>query len=416
MVVTFVFSVYITSDYFGTENETNIALAVSTALAGFFIAVLAPVLGQSSDRNGLRMRSLRYATWALAGLTAALYFVKPEPGYLWLGLFILAVGSVVAEIANVNYYALLDDIATEDNVGRISGLGWGLGYLGGIFALLGLNFGLIAPEVGLFGASNEGATDIRISMVLCAIWTLVFTIPLFLSIKDKPVTQSVPKLGIIASYRALFHSIAQLWRTSRTTAYFLIASALFRDGLAGVFSFGAVIAAGTFKMTSGEVIMFGVAASVVAGIATILFGFADDWIGPKLVIMVSLICTVLAAIAIFIFGGQLADGSLDTETGKNIFWALGLALTVFVGPAQSASRSYLARIVPEGKSGEIFGLYVTTGRAVSFFSPVAYGLAITVGAALTHQASTQYFGILGIAVVLALGAIAMALVPERPTK
>lgn len=411
VVTTFVFAVYITSSYFGSENHTNIALAVSTGAAGFFIAVLAPVLGQSADRNGRRMASLRYATWALAAVTAALYFVKPEPGYLYLGLVLLAVGAVVAEIGNVNYYALLDDIATDKNVGRISGLGWGLGYLGGIFALLGLNFGLIAPEVGLFGASNEGATDIRISMVLCAVWTLLFTIPLFLTIRDKPLDHPVKRLGIVDSYRALFRSIVQLWRTSRTTAYFLLASALFRDGLAGVFTFGAVIAAGTFRMSAGEVIIFGAAASVVAGIATIVFGYLDDWVGPKVVIMFSLISMVLVGIAIFVFGAQVTGGTINPATGKSIFWGLGLGLTVFVGPAQSASRSYLARLIPEGKSGEIFGLYVTTGRAVSFFAPSAYGLAIVVGSWITGQDSTQYFGILGVISVLALGAVCMAFVP-----
>lgn len=407
VITTFVFAVYITSDKFGSEYNTSMAMSISTGIAGLCIALLAPVLGQSSDRRGLRMRSLRWSTWTIAAISAALFFVRPDPAYLVLGLALLGVGAVVAEIANVNYYALLDDIATPENVGKVSGFGWGMGYLGGIVMLLVLFFGLIQPEVGWFGVTNTDAMDVRVSMILCGVWTLLFTVPLFLAIRDKPLAAPVPRIGIRASYRELFVSIARIWRTSRQTAYFLLASALFRDGLAGVFTFGAVIAARTFGLSSGEVIMFGAAANIIAGLATIAFGYLDDHLGPKTVIMISLISLVMLGFGIFIFGRQLAVGGLDEAGGRSAFWVLGLLLTVFVGPAQSASRSFLARVIPEGKSGEIFGLYVTTGRAVSFLSPLAFGGAVWLGSVLTGNQDTQYWGILGIVVILILGALVM---------
>ena len=175
--------------------------------------------------------------------------------------------------------------------------------------------------------------------------------------------------------------------------YFLLASALFRDGLAGVFAFGAVLAAGTFGLTAGEVIIFGAAANVVAGLSTMAFGLLDDRIGPKGVIVISLVALVAIGLAIFV----LHDG------GKPVFWSLGLVMTAFVGPAQAASRSFLARLIPEGKSGEIFGLYATTGRAVSFLSPLAFAAFIALGSAVTGEDNTQYWGILGIALVLLAG-------------
>ncbi|MGL5851213.1 MAG: MFS transporter, partial [Phycicoccus sp.] len=112
VITTFVFSVYITSDSFGDANSTSMALSWSTGLAGLAVALLAPVLGQNSDRSGRTVRNLRLLTWLLAGLSAALFVVRPEPSYLWIGLAILAVGSIVSEIAGVNYNATIDQVAT----------------------------------------------------------------------------------------------------------------------------------------------------------------------------------------------------------------------------------------------------------------------------------------------------------------
>lgn len=401
VITTFVFSVYLTSDSFGSTNHTSQMLAIFTAIAGFFVAVLAPVLGQNSDRSGRTVRNLRWQTWLLALIAGSLFFVKADPSYLILGLVLLGVGSVVSEIAGVNYNSTIEQVATTKTIGRVSGYGWGFGYLGGIVALLVLYFLFIQPDVGLFGVTSQDGMDIRVSMVVCAVWIALFTIPALVALKDRPV-QRAPRVSVVDSYRLLFGTIARLWRTSRHTVWFLLASALFRDGLAGVFAFGAILAAGTFGMSAGEVIIFGAAANIVAGVATIAFGLLDDRMGPKKVIMLSLTALVVLGLLIFI----LHDG------GKGVFWVLGLGLTVFVGPAQAASRSFLARLIPEGKSGEIFGLYATTGRVVSFLSPAAFGIGIWLGARVTGAENTQYWGILGIVLILAAGAVAMIRVKE----
>ena len=402
VITTFVFSVYLTSSAFGETNFTSMALAVSTGLAGLFVALLAPVLGQNSDRSGKTVRNLKIQTWVLAVLSAGLFFVRPEPAYLVLGLVLLGAGSVVSEIAGVNYNATIDQVATPRTVGRVSGFGWGMGYLGGILVLLLLFFLFIEPEVGLFGVSDEGALDIRVSMLVCGLWIAIFTIPAFVVLRDRP-RPLAPRVGVVDSYRLVWRSIRGLWGTSRHTVYFLMASALFRDGLAGVFAFGAILAAGTFGLSAGEVIIFGAAANIVAGLATMAFGLLDDWIGPKKVILICLASLVALGLLIFVFH----DG------GKTVFWVLGLLLTVFVGPAQAASRSFLARLIPQGKSGEIFGLYATTGRVVSFLSPLAFGAFIAVGALVTGQDNTQYWGILGIVLILAAGFLVMLPVKEH---
>lgn len=404
VITTFVFTVYLTSDDFGPGADTSLGWALATA--GLLVAVFAPVLGQRADRAGRRSFWLMVNTALVVITSVGMFFVTPTPGMLWLGLLLLAAGNIFFEFASVNYNAMLPEISTPATIGRVSGLGWGLGYIGGIVLLLIVYFGLISPDVGLFGITSENGLDVRVTMLICAGWTLLFSIPLFLTIRDEQISGPArqDRLGWLASYRHLFATIADLWRTDRNTLYFLMASAVFRDGLAGVFTFGGVIAAGSFGFTPGEVIIFGVAANVVAGVATILFGRLDDTLGPKRVIVLSLASMVVAGLGIFVFhaGGTVA------------FWALGLLLVIFVGPAQSASRTFLARLIPAGQEGQLFGLYATTGRAVSFLAPAAFALAITLGVAVTDARSAddvQHWGILGIVLVLLAGLL--LLIPVR---
>lgn len=393
VITTFVFGVYIASGTnFGAgpaDDGPSRMLGVAMAVAGVFIALLAPVLGRGSDRSGRRLANLRRQTWLLAVLSTALWFVAPQPGFLWLGLVLLGVGNIAAEIANVNYYAAIDQVATPSTVGRVSGLGWGLGYLGGIAILL-----IIVAATG----GDVDAWDVRNSMLLCGAWTALFTIPTFRALKDRPVADPPPRQSVIQAYRTLFASIRRIHRASPQTLWFLVASALFRDGLAGIFTFGAVLGQMVFGFTMGGVIVFGLTANIIAGLATIAFGYLDDRVGPKRVIVISLGSLVVLGLVIFALHAQ----------GQWVFWVFGLAMTVFVGPAQSVSRSFLARLIPEGYSGEVFGLYATTGRAVSFLSSTMWVLFLWLGAFFVADgASAGHFGILGIVLVLFIGLLAM---------
>ena len=122
VITTFVFTVYLTSDSFG--DGADVWLGVAIALAGVLIALLAPVTGQGADRSGRRTFWLGVHSGVVVLVSAAMFWVRPDPGYLWLGLVLLATGSVFFELASVNYNAILNQISTQETVGRVSGLGW----------------------------------------------------------------------------------------------------------------------------------------------------------------------------------------------------------------------------------------------------------------------------------------------------
>jgi UMF1 family MFS transporter len=385
VVTTFVFTVYLTSSSFGPEGTVEAQLGWALAGAGLLIALLAPVTGQRSDTSGRRKLWLAVNTYVVVAITLAMFFVEPDPTFLWLGLLLVAAGNVFFEFAGVNYNAMLTQVSTSRTIGRVSGFGWGMGYVGGIVLLLIVYFGFIQ---GLFGLPGDDGLDVRLSMIVAALWFGLFALPVLFAVPEyRGAGTARERIGFFASYARLGRDVARLWRESRHTVWFLLASAVFRDGLAGVFTFGGVLAA-SFGFSAGEVIIFAIAANVVAGISTIAVGALDDRVGAKPVIVVALAGLVVSGLLVFF----LHDG------GQIVFWTAGLALTLFVGPAQSASRTFLARMIPPGREGEVFGLYATTGRAVSFLAPTMFALFVTIGGA-------AYYGILGIVLVLVLGLV-----------
>ena len=402
VITTFVFSVYLTTpQLFGESANAN--LGWTTALAGVLVALAAPALGQWADRTGKTHTVLTVTTLALVGLMGAMFFVRPSEHYVWLGLTLLAVSNFVFEVGSVIYNSMVSDISTPENVGRVSGFGWGLGYIGSILLLVILLFGFIQPDVGLFGVTSEDAMNIRVSMVVCALWTLIFCLPLLVTSRNQPPSGE-PSRGFFGSYAELGHSIKHLWRKDRSVVWFLVSSAIYRDGLAGVFTFGGVWAGVAFGFEKNEVLLFGIAANLVAGVATVIFGQLDDKVGPRKVIIGSL--TAMCTLALIVFLGKPA--------GPVVFWVFGLALCVFVGPTQAASRSYLARVSPPGASAEMFGLYATTGRAVSFLSSVLYSSSITLASITSGQPKKDVaiYGILGIIILLLVGLATF--IPVRP--
>ncbi|RZI95951.1 MAG: MFS transporter, partial [Microbacterium sp.] len=277
--------------------------------AGILILLLAPVLGQQADARGSKKKWVLGATIGIALVQFSLFFVEADPKFFWFGAFAVALGAVVAEIGNVSYYAMLSEVSTPKTVGRVSGLGWGLGYIGGVVALI-----VCIPV--LFGLGQDNPLAYKLVAVICAVWTLVFSIPLFRNVPESPAYGGPEKVGIFGAYVVLAKNLRKLFQTNRQTFWFLAAAAVYRDGLAGVFAFGAVLAAQGFGFSFLEVIVFGLAANLVAGISTIAAGRLDDAIGARKLIIIALIGLVAMAFVVFAL----------RDLGTIVFWICGLLL------------------------------------------------------------------------------------------
>jgi UMF1 family MFS transporter len=402
VIVSFVFSVYLT-DSVGEDLPGGISasswLGWSLGIGGLAIAVLAPITGQRGDASGHRRRSLGLLTLAVVTVTALMFLVKDDYHYLWLGLVLIALGSVLFELAQVPYFAMIRQVSTPDTIGRVSGLGWAFGYLGGIVLLLLCYFGFVVGDGdtrGLLGVSTDDGLNIRLITILAAVWFLVFALPVLFMVPELPATASPTSAsaGFLESYRILFADVRELWRSDRSTVVYLMASALYRDGLAGIFTFGAVLAVSVYGIAEDDVLLFGVAANVVAAAGALFAGRLDDTLGPRFVIVFSLVAMLATSLVLLFVDGPAA------------FWVFGLILTLFVGPAQSASRTFLARVTPVGKEGQHFGLYAMTGRAVSFLAPSLFGL-------FAFLTGSDRAGIIGIMLVLAAGLVVLLRVPAQ---
>jgi UMF1 family MFS transporter len=400
VILTFVFSVYLT-DSVGKglpgSIDASAWLGYALGAAGLVIALAAPVIGQRADSAGRRKLSTVAWTMLTVVVMGALFVVRDDYTYLWIGLLLLSLGSIFYELASVSYNAMLVQVCSPANMGRVSGFGWSMGYFGGIVLLLAVYTGLIAGDGdtrGLLGVPTEGGLNIRVVAVVAAVWFLVFALPLFLRVPEvPPAPDREARLGVVGSYRKLFRDLAALYRSSPQTVFFLVASALFRDGLAATFTFGAVLAVTVYGIGAGDVLIFGIAANVVSAAGALTGGWLEDRTGPKPVIVGSLIGLILDAVVLLFVSGPVN------------FWIFGLILTLFVGPAQSSSRTFLARLAPGGREGQLFGLYATTGRAVSFIAPTLFAL-------FTSIFGAPRAGIVGILLVLVAGLA--ALLPVRP--
>ena len=411
VMTTFVFGTYLTSGVFdlpGTPeaesgNRGSQHLALATALAGAVVALTAPVIGQRTDKAGRRRLWLTVNTVMVLIMVAACFFVRPEEGFLLLGVTLMALMGIFDEFANLNYNAMITDISDHERMGRVSGIGWGAGYMGGIVLLLICYVALI--EGDLLGIGTDDAINIRTVAVVAAVWHLVFALPLLLTkVPTADQDQVEDKVSVVESYRRLFRVISGLWRRDRNTLWFLISSAVYRDGLSAIFTWGAVLGVHVYRIEdheipfteiAGSVLLFGIAGNVVAAVGAAVGGWFDDRIGPRAVISFSL-SSMLGTAVIMWFLVEERQVLGISMSPVEAFWLFGLLLCLFVGPAQASSRAFLGRLAPPDKAGELFGLYATAGRGFSFLTPALIGLLI-------WAFGGQIMAIPGIILVLGVG-------------
>ncbi|HWE18082.1 MAG TPA: MFS transporter, partial [Hyphomicrobiaceae bacterium] len=253
-------------------------------------------------------------------------------------------------------------IAPPGYIGRMSGWGWALGYGGGLASLVLALILLVNADPPPFGLARESYEHVRATSVLAALWFALFAIPLFLFTPDRPPTGRSVRDAMQAGLRSLTTTMRQLL-ANRTIARFLLAHMLYTNGLNTLFAFGGIYAAGTFQMSFTEVLTFGIALNVTAGLGAAGFAWVDDLIGSKKTVLIA-----LAALSVLGLALVLVEA-------KPLFFVLGCLLGIFVGPAQAAGRALMARLAPKELETEAFGLYELAGKVTVFAGPLLLGLA-----------------------------------------
>tara|TARA_B110000263_G_scaffold243233_1_gene249696 strand:+ start:503 stop:1768 length:1266 start_codon:yes stop_codon:yes gene_type:complete len=378
LIITFIYSAFFLSYIAPNVDDGTFLWTNAIAISAIFVALISPILGAFADNSGYRKFFLIFFTIVCSIFTALLYF--PEKGQVYFALILVVISNIAFEMGTVFCNSYLKDLSTNKNVGKVSGFAWGLGFVGGLLALL-LVFIFLAEY------PDDKPEVIKLMNIFVGLWFLIFSMPAFFFLKDKK-RKKITKSNMLLSFQSLSHTFKEISQYKKILN-FLVARLFYNDGLVTIFVVGGIYAKGTLGFSIDEVVILGVVLNVFAAIGSFLFGFLEDSIGVKKVINISLIFLIIATLLAFV--------APMTNFPKAIFWIAGILIGTMVGPTQSCSRSYMSQLIPDDKKNEFFGFFAFTGKATSFLGPLLFGL-------ITKFHSQQY-GLLSVIVFFIIGLI-----------
>ncbi len=391
-MLTFVFPVYFARFVVGDPTLGQTLWSYAAAISGVVIATSSPILGAVADASGRNKPWLLVSTAICAFASSMFWFVHPGRAFLALAIVLIVVGNVSYATGVVFNNAMLPDLAPKDRTGRWSGWAWALGYAGGLGALVLVFFFLIQNTFAWLPLDRGRAEHIRIIGPFVGAWFVVFAWPRFVWTPDRSRSGLSSGAAVRQGFTTLKTTLAGL-SAKPDIAWFLLANMLYSDALVAIFAVGGIYAAGTFKMSLAEVTRFGILLNVAAGLGALGFAWVDDWMGSRRTILLALTGLIISA----------ATAVLVTD--RFWFWIAGTGLGIFVGPAQAASRSLMARLAPKGRENEFFGLFALSGKATAFVGPLLV-------AVMTSASGSQRVGLASLIALLIAGAGSLAAISE----
>lgn len=425
VVTTFIFGPYFISRMAKNPEAGQAAWGYGIAAAGLVIAILSPFLGAVSDRTGARKPWIAtFAVLKIAGLVA-LWLAVPGANLFWV-LLAFTIATVAAEFSIVFNDSMMPRLVAPTEIGKVSNIAWGLGYLGGMIVLgFVVVFLAASPETGktiigrepLFGLDPLTGEDARITGPLAALWYFIFVLPMFFFTPDAARGDPLRK--------ALRSGLGELKATLREVKHqsgilrFLLARMIYQDGINALLALGAGYAAAMFNWSITEIGLFGIILNVMAIFSCIAASFIDTRLGSKAVVMASLVLLFLASLGIVSTGREhtffglmplegVETGSLFSSPAEHAYLIYGLLIGAAFGPVQASSRSWLARSVAPQESGRYFGIYALSGRATSFLAPFLV-------ATITTLSGSAAFGMAVLPIFFLAGA-SLALLTPYPAK
>jgi UMF1 family MFS transporter len=351
-------------------------------------AIFSPFLGALADASGSKKRFLMAFCYTAVLFTGLLFFV--HAGDYWMGAIFFIIANIGFAEGNVFYNAFLPGISTEQNIGRISGLGWALGYIGG-GVLLAINLIMLKyPEWLGFPVGYFTVNDCFLSV---ALWWLIFSLPTVLFLRER-AQKSIPSSGrnyLREGYRRLQHTFRRV-KTFRELTKFLVAFLIYNDGIETVIIMASIFGAEVLGMETNELILFFLMVQGIAFLGAMVFGFLADKIGNKRTVMISL--GIWSFIVLWAFQlGIVWDP-------KTEYWILGVLVAIVLGGSQAASRSLQGLFTPDANSAEFFAFFGVSGKFASIFGPLIYGILIAItGSVQSGVLSVLVFFVAGMAIL-----------------
>lgn len=362
-IITMYFAQWVIVD----NHKEDIWYSVSYALSMLLVALVMPVLGAISDSSGRRKPFLLILTLGCVVGTFCIGLISNNVAQVDLRVYLALIFFVVTNFSYegglVFYNALLPQVSTPKNIGRVSGLGVALGYMGAIVGLLlvkpfveGNLFGLKLPLVS--GPGREKA------FIPTALFFLFFSLPIFLWVKERiePRADKL-KTGVKQAFKRVWEGLTKTKKYPGVLR-FLIADYFFEDAIATVIIFMAVYAQVVMGMEDEVKIWFFILSTTSAVGGSFLAGFFSDLVGPKKTLF-------------FVVSGWIISLCVVMFTSDHtIFWIVGSCIGIFLGSTWTASRPLLMSLVPKEMVGEFFGLYSLSGRAAAIIGPLLWGGAV----------------------------------------
>lgn len=392
VIFTFVFATYFTTEIASNEVDGTALWGYTISASALLIALVSPFVGAIADFGGHHKSWLFFFTYLGAVSIACLWFAYPNSQSIPLALTCVLISNFALEVGGVFYNSFLPRLAPIDYLGRISGWAWGCGYVGGLLCLIISLFVFVNHDFGWWLGTKEDA-NIRAITLFVALWIIVFSLPLFLLVKQKKEMNFTIGTAIKTGLRELWITIKSL-PEQRDLLLFLIARILYIDGLNSILALGGIYAAGTFKLNVSEIMMFGIILNITAGLGAALFAWLDDWFGSRKTILIALTCLTLTFCLLL------------TITSTLLFWIFAPVIGIFVGPVQAASRTFLARLAKPEEITRMYGFYLFSGKATSFLGPFLVGT-------FTLWAGSQRLGMLALLPLFIIGGSLLFLVKEK---
>jgi len=356
MMVTFAFPLYFKNVICAGNPSGDALWGFSVSISMLLVALISPVLGAAADYSGKRKRFLFVFTLTSIVATALLSFAGPGMAVMAALLFVLA--NMGFEGGLVFYDAYLKELASDKSVGRLSGYGFAMGYLGALSILL-----LVKPLLAK-GIVLANAPNVQMSFLVAALFFALFAAPIFLALRDEK-KESRPAISLTAlrqSIREVKFTVQHIMHYP-DLARFLLAYFFYNDAILTIIAFSSIYAQNTLGFTTGDLILFFMLVQTTAIIGSIIFGFITDKIGPKRTIVITLIIWFVVVVAALL------------ANSKELFFLVGMLAGMSMGSSQAASRSMMTKLTPREHITEFFGFYDGTfGKASAVVGPLLFGV------------------------------------------